>query len=213
MKKIFAVLILGLLVTACSAKPSPKLDEDFDKGHNGILWGESSRDAAAWLRTNEKLPVQIVRQTNVDAASKTQEIRQRYAKLLRLKGIPEIDDSFFVAYLFTGFQYVMSFDKQDRFCAVTFAPPKPFLPLTPSKKPQETQQKFEEKVLKPLVAKYGKPAVYHEKTKEAQRTYWVWRGKKIDYVLEFVFVNPKGPAPAYWQSSESIILNSPKYLS
>ncbi len=212
MKKIFFVLFIGLVLTACSGKVSPKLDEDFEKGFNGILWSEASRDAAAWLRSNQQLPVQIVRQTDENVLKQTRTMRDKYLKKLDLASTPEIDDTFFVTYLFTGLQYVMSFDKKDRFCAVTFASPKPSLPLTASKKPAETQKIFEAKVLKPLVAKYGKPRAVTEKSKEAQRKYWVWHGKKVDYVLEFIFVQAKDKTPAYWQYSDSIILASPQHL-
>ena len=212
MKKIILLLLLSCMATACSGKVSDNLDKDYESGFNGILWGESKEEAATWLQTSKQVPVNVVEQSDPDILKTAQKLRKKNLKQLKLTSVPDIDDTAVVAYYLLGFQHGMNFDKQGRFSAITFGPPTPAPPVGSSKKRQDTQKKFEERIIRPLILKYGKPRTSFHKEKEVERQFWVWKGKKIDYVVEFIFVQETLQVPTHWQYSESILIAHPKYL-
>jgi len=202
-------------LTSCGADPKrQKLDQNFGSGHNGVLWGETREDAVGWIKLNKRLQVQVVEQTDEALLKKSHEIRQKYLNDLDIRSIPNIDDSMVAYYYDGGLQYAMSFDDKNRFAAVTFGPMNPGPPLSKEDALKVTLQKFREKKLDPLIEKYGKPREKIQKDAYMEKRFWVWKGEKVIYILEFIYIFPSHTEkiPAHWQYSESIILSNPKHF-
>jgi hypothetical protein len=199
-------------VSACSEGVSREVDREFEKGHNGILWGESKAEAANWIRSGTGVPVKVVKQANPDIVRQAKANRKKYTKKLGLSTVSDIQDDVAVVYFSNGFQYLMSFDSRDRFCAVTFGPGVPLQVVGDGKKMSDTQKSFEGQILKPLIQQFGKPKSYKYRIKDIESRYWVWKGKKVNYVLEFSFAKGKKNVPPFWQFSQSVILAKPKYF-
>ena len=207
-------MLISLLAVSCSSHKNPALDEDFKRGHNGILWGEDMTSAANWIRLQKGAPVQVLKERDPEKQKQTAALRERFIKGLKLKAVPNINTEYIVAYTFLGLRHIMNFDTKDRFCFVTFGPTTPAPPLTKDGKVKGTEKKFEKKIIDPLIERYGKFRKATKKKRNIYRKFWIWEGEKVSYVVEFMFSKKTDKSPAFWQYSESILLASPEdYLT
>ncbi len=209
-RSLLILLVATTFLFACG-RVNQKLDEDYKRGHNGILWGEKAQAAANWIQTQKQTPVQLRKQSDPKAAQESAKLRKEFLKRLNLRSVPDVKGNKVAAYNFLGLRYVMNFDKEDRFCSVTFGPVQPAPPLTPDKKIDGTLKKFKERIIAPLAAQYGKPKRKSFKKGDIIQKYWIWEGEKVSCVVEFIFSKQTSQTPAFWQYSESILLASPKY--
>lgn len=209
-KNLLILSLVALALTACGKKNSA-LDEAYKRGFSGTLWGEKSLEAASWIRDQKGFKISIIRQSDPKTKKESAKLRKKFLKTLELRAVPKINDDYAISYEDMGQMYLMSFDQEDRFCAVTLSSLVPSPPLTKDHKIKGTLKIFEEKTIKPLKAQYGSPRKKKHSKDGVERRYWIWEGKTVSYVVEFLFASETKRTPAFWQSSQSILLSSPKY--
>jgi hypothetical protein len=210
---VASLLLISLLSACGSEHGNAALDENFGRGHNGLLWGEDRDSSLNWMRVSKQIPIQLVKQSDSEVKKRAADFRGKYLKLLKLRSVPNMNDDYVATYTYLDRNYILNFDEDDRFSSVTFGPPTPAPPLTEDGSFKGTEGKFSQKVISPLVLDYGKPRTILRDKGEVVRKYWIWEGEKVSYVVELIFAQPKGKIPSFWQYSESILLSSPDYFN